>query len=222
MPLRRREGGMTLIEVLVAMAIFATILVLIVSSFRGAAQTREILRGRSDAFRQIRIALDRMGSDVSGAFASEALEQTALFCQEDEFSGKPASTLVFTAFSLPDDAGARPAAGIVKVKYFPKLSADGRFVDIYREQSDLPLIENKIPTRESRLAGSLLGFRVELFDGKTWVREWSAAGARKNALPQKIAFVLTNALGEEYRRVVPVPLGGQERHLPFSGKRSGP
>jgi general secretion pathway protein J len=222
MPPRRREDGMTLVEVLVALAIFATVLVIIMSSFRGAAQTREILRGRSDSFRQIRIALDRIGSDVSGAFASEALEQTALSCREDEFSGKPAATLIFTAFSHPDDAGVRPAAGIIKIKYFPKLSADGRFVDIYREQSDLPLIENKIPTRESRLAGRLLGFRVELFDGKTWVREWPAADARKNALPQKVAIVLTDALGEEYRRVVPVPLAGQEAHLPFSGKRSMP
>jgi len=108
----------------------------------------------------------------------------------------------------------------VKIRYFPKLGREGRFLELYREESSLPLIENKIPTREVRMADRLLGFRVEFFDGGTWTREWPPGGRKKSALPGKVAFVLTSSSGEEYRRVVPLPLSGTEAAVPFSGRRT--
>jgi hypothetical protein len=107
-----------------------------------------------------------------------------------------AATLIFTAFLLPDVTGARPPSDLVRIKYFPKVSEDGRFIELHREQSDLPLIENKIPTGESRLASRLLGFRVELFDGTAWQKEWPpSGGASKWMLPKKVSIVLTDFLG---------------------------
>jgi len=213
--------GFTLLEVLLTMAIFSVILVLLLSSFKGTELTREILSDRSRSFRQIRMGIDRIGTDLSGAFSSDGIEATALTCQEDTFSGKPAATLVFTAFVLPASGSPRPAGDIVKLKYYPKLSRDGEFLELYREESSLPLIENKIPTREVRLADRLLGFRVEFFQGGTWMKEWPPEGGKKGALPRKVAFVLTSSTGEEYRRVVSLPLSGEEAAIPYSGKRKG-
>ncbi|HSL92739.1 MAG TPA: hypothetical protein VK863_08820, partial [Candidatus Limnocylindrales bacterium] len=109
---------------------------------------------------------------------------------------------------------------LVRIKYFPKVSEDGRFIELHREQSDLPLLENKIPTGESRLASRLLGFRVELFDGTAWHREWPpSGGATKWRLPRKVSIVLTDFLGQEFRRLLPLPLAGQEASVTYSGKR---
>jgi len=217
-----RRAGFTLVEVLLALAILSTILVLLLSSFKGAEQTIEILLDRSDAFRQIRIGMDRIGTDLSGALSSQGNESTAFSCKADKFSGKPASTLVFTAFALPDTTGARPPSGLVKVRYFPKVSEDGKHIELHREQSDLPLIENRIPTNESRIASRLLGFRVELFDGKSWVQEWPpSSGGSKHLLPGKVTFVLTDHRGQEFKRSIPLRLAGQEASTLFSGKRSG-
>ncbi|NNG46819.1 MAG: hypothetical protein HKM86_06880 [Deltaproteobacteria bacterium] len=167
------------------------------------------------------MSIDRIGSDLSGAFSSAGIEATALTCQQDTFSGKPAATLVFTAFVLPESGGPRPAGDIAKIKYYPKLDRDGTFLELYREESSLPFIENKIPTREVRMADRLLGFRVEFSDGDTWKKEWPPGGRAKSKLPGKVAFILTASSGQEYRRVVSLPLSGQEASFPFSGKRTG-
>jgi len=211
--------GFTLLEVLLTLAIFSVILVLLLSSFTGTERSREILTDRSRDFRQLRMSIDRIGSDLEGAFSSADIEATALTCQEDIFSGKPAATLVFTAFVLPESGGPRPAGDIVKIRYYTKLDRDGTFLELYREESSLPLIENRIPTREVRMANRLLGFRVEFSDGDTWTKMWPPGGRSKSSLPGKIAFILTASSGQEYRRVVSLPLSGQEAYVPFSGKR---
>ncbi|MGA6993745.1 MAG: type II secretion system protein GspJ [Candidatus Deferrimicrobiaceae bacterium] len=213
--------GFTLLEVLLTLAIFSVIVVLLLSSFQGTNLAREILSDRSRDYRQLRMSIDRIGTELAGAFSSDRIEATALTCHEDTFSGKPAATLVFTAFVLPQSAGPRPSGDIVKLKYFPKLSRDGRFLELYREESSLPLIENQISTREVRMADRLLGFRVESYDGNAWSKEWPADGRKKSALPVKVAFILTSSSGEEYRRVVPLPLAGEEAAIPYSGKRKG-
>lgn len=216
--------GFTLVEILLTLAIFSVILVVLLSSFTGAERTRGILSDRSRDFRQIRMSIDRIGTDLPGAFSSDRIESTGLACHEDTFSGKPAATLIFTAFVLPEPGGPRPSGDIVKLKYYPKLSRDGRFLELYREESFLPLIENRIPTREVRMADRLLGFRVEVEDGGTWTKEWPAGNRKTGSLPGKVAFVLTSSAGVEYRRVVSIPLSGEEAAVPYSGKRkeSGP
>ena len=215
---RRRSGGFTLVEVLLALSVLSVILLLLLSAFTGAGRAREILSSRSKEFRQIRLVMDRVGTELQGAFASPYREESAFACREDQFSGKPAATLVFTAFRLPEFDGGRPPSAIVKIRYFPRLSADGSSLEIHREQSDLPFLENRITPKESLVAEGLTGFRVELYDGSAWLKEWPG-GRPKSELPRKVAFVLTGPRGETYRREVPIPLAGRGQDLGFSGRR---
>lgn len=215
----RRPGGFTLVEILLALAILSVIMVLLLGSFTGASRSLEILTERSGNFRQMRITMDRIGSDLDGAFASIGSEPTTFTCKMDQFSGKPASTLIFTSYVLPDTTGARPASDIVRIRYFPKVSEDGRSIEIHREQADLPLIENKILTVESRLATRIQGFRVELYDGTAWQTEWPKSGGNKWVLPKKVNLVITDSVGEVFHRTIPLPLAGKEGTGLYSGKR---
>jgi general secretion pathway protein J len=215
----RRRKGFTLVEILLALAIFSMILLLLLSAFTGAARTREALFSRSRDSRQIRIAIDRIGTDLQGAFSSAIREGSALAYREDTLSGNPAGTLVFTAFTLPETGTGRPPASIVKIKYFPKVGADGRSIELHREQADLPFIENRIPLREALLAEGLKGFRVEFHDGNEWHREWPASGRAKTTLPKRVAVTLTGPDGVSYRREVPIHLAGRETVLTYSGRR---
>lgn len=221
MTLSRRREGFTLVEILLALAILSVILVLLLSAFTGAARTREALTGRSRDFRQVRIAFDRIGTDLQGAFSSSIRESSALTLREDTLAGKRASTLVFTAFTLPEIDTGRPPAGVVKIKYFPKVGSDGASIELHREQADLPFLENRIPLREAILAEGLMEFRVELYDGSGWHKEWPAPGKPKTALPRKAAVTMTGPRGESYRREISMPLSGRESVLTYSGRRAG-
>ena len=198
----------------------SVILLLLLSAFTGAARVRETLSSRSRGFRQVRLVLDRVGTDLMCAFATSFREDSALSLREDQFSGMPAATLTFTAFQLPDGDGGHPPAEIVKIRYFPRIGADGVTLELHREQSDLPFIVNNNPARESVVAEGLRGFRIELYDGTTWVKEWPSGGGSKTALPKKAAVTLVDANGETYRREVPIPLAGQEGNVTWSGRRS--
>jgi len=213
-----RRGGFTLLEILLALSMLSVILLLLLSAFTGAARVRETLSSRSHEFRQIRLVLDRVGTDLMGAFAATVREESALTVSEDQLSGMPAATLVFTAFQLPDGDIGRPPAEIVKIRYFPRIGADGVTLELHREQSDLPFVGNKIPLRETQVAEGLRGFRVELYNGTAWVKEWPAGGG-KTALPKRAAVTLVGKGGETYRREVPIPLAGQEAYVTWSGRR---
>ncbi len=218
-PPTRSRRGFTLIEILLALAILSVVLLLLLSAFTGAARSREVLTERSREFRQIRLALDRIGTDLQGAFASSIRRDSALSCREDQLSGNPAATLVFTAFQLPELDGGRPPANIVKIKYFPVVGADGVSMELHREQADLPFLENKIPLREATLAVGLKGFRVEFYTGSSWVKEWPASGGTQVKLPTKMAVTLVDSRGDVYRREVLLTLAGQEGVLTYSGRR---
>jgi len=214
-----RRGGFTLLEILLALSVLSVLLLLLGSAFTGAARVRETLSSRSRGFREIRLVLDRVGTDLMGAFATSTREESALSLREDQLSGMPAATLTFTAFQLPDGDRSHPPAEIVKIRYFPRIGADGVTLELHREQSDLPFIGNKISSRESAVAEGLRGFRIELYDGTTWVKEWPSGGGSKTTLPKKAAVTLVDARGETYRREVPIPLAGQEGNVTWSGRR---
>lgn len=216
-----RREGFTLLEILLALSVLSVILLLLLSAFTGAARVRETLSSRAREFRQIRLVLDRIGTDLMCAFASSSRVESALSLREDQFSGLPAATLIFTAFQLPDGDGGHPPSEIVKIRYFPRIGADGVTLELHREQSDLPFIENKIPARESTVADGLRGFRIELYDGTTWVKEWPTGGGTKTAMPKKAAITLVDERGDTYRREVPIPLAGQEGTVTWSGRRPG-
>ncbi len=213
------RGGFTLIEVLLTLAILATLMVLLLSSFVGAERGLDILSERARMFRQVRIGMDRIATDLAGSVASSLNESTAMVCRADKFADKPASTLIFTAFILPEAQGSRPSSDLVKVRYYPKISSDGKSIELYREQADLPFIENRFATRESRLATGLKGFRVDFFDGQKWLTEWPPQGGTKTTLPKSVTIVFIDGQDREYRRTVPLPLAGRETLAISSGLR---
>lgn len=215
-----RRHGFTLVEVLLTLAVLSVVFLLLLSAFTGTGRAREVLSSRSREFRQVRLVMDRLGTELQGAIASPHREESALTCREDRFSGKPAATLVFTALREPESESGRPPSDIVKVRYFPRLSTDGTSLELHREQSDLPFLGSRIPSRDALVAEGLQGFRVELYDGTSWHRDWPPAGRPKTGLPRKLAFELTGLRGETYRREVPIPLAGQEANLILSGRRS--
>ena len=79
MPVARR--GFTLVEVLLALAVLSVVMLLLLSAFTGAGRAREVLSARSREFRQVRLVMDRLGTELQGAFSSSHRESSALTCR---------------------------------------------------------------------------------------------------------------------------------------------
>ncbi len=69
------------------------------------------------------------------------------------------------------------------------------------------------------LAEGLKGFRVELYDGTEWIKEWPAPGKAKTAMPRKAAVTLVDSRGDTFRREILLFLAGRETVLTYSGRR---
>jgi hypothetical protein len=69
------------------------------------------------------------------------------------------------------------------------------------------------------VAEKLRGFRVEVYDGTTWVTQWPAGGGANTSLPKKAAVTLVDERGNTYRREIPIYLAGQENFVTWSGRR---
>ena len=214
-----RRAGFTLIEVLLTLSILAVIMILLLSAFTGASRARSGLISRGRDTRQIMIAMERIGTELQGAFTSTKWPDSELIYREEKMVGTVAGALVFTAFQIPSIGDGYPPSSIIRVAYLSKVGEDGASIELYRRQADLPFIENQIPIREARLAEKLKGFRVEFYDGVSWQSEWPA-GRPRTSLPKRIAITIIDNRDIEYRREIPLHLSGQDSVIQ-SGSRSG-
>jgi prepilin-type N-terminal cleavage/methylation domain-containing protein len=216
---RRKQAGFTLIEILIALAIFSSILVLLASAFTGAARTRDLLEERYGQSRRKGMTLDRLGTDLAGAVSAVRLAETHMTAREDTFSGRPGATLAFTAFVPASETTDRPSSGLVKIRYYSKVSSEAGFIDVYREQSDLALIENRLPIRETCIARRIRGFKLSYDDGTAWRTDWPPSPDRKGMLPKKVAITVIDENDTGLQRTIDFPLAGREPMLLFSGNR---
>jgi len=219
MSARQSRAGFTLVEVLLTLGILSIIMLLLVSAFTGASKTRSGLISHGQDFRQVLIAMDRIGTDLQGAFSTAKQPTSAMTYKEDKLSGNQAATLAFTAFQIPSIGDSYPPTSIIRVTYFPKVGGDGASIELHRRQSDLPFIENRIPAKEALIAEKLKGFRAEFYDGNGWHKEWPA-GRSLNSLPKRVAITIIDSRGVEYRREIPLRLSGQDSIIQ-SGNRPG-
>ncbi len=93
-----RQRGMTLVEVMVAMAILAAMMMLTWQSFRSTAQAKMEADRIQDREHEIRIAMNRMVADLEGAYLS-ANEDQSLMERRTLFIGQEATPVDELRFS---------------------------------------------------------------------------------------------------------------------------
>lgn len=217
---RTDRSGFTLVEVLVALGLFAVVSTLLYGALRGISTARDIFEDRLRTDRRALLLLDRIATDLQGAVATTNGDTVGIVARDDSFGDAKASSVTFTAFTLPSTGSSRPSSGLVKRRYFPKIAEDGRRIDIHLEESELPRVTNKVPPRETRIAEGLTSFRVEWLDGDKWVGEWPPSEGKAAVLPYRARVTVVDAREERFVREVSLPLAGQEGALLNSGRRT--
>jgi general secretion pathway protein J len=232
---RTRTRAFTLIEVMVAVAILATVTTLTWGSFKQTFTTKAQVEAQAGRYRTVRLALDRLARELSMAFLSQD-EDTLQAERRTRFVGKRHSDvdeIMFSYFGhqrLYQDAN---EADTALVGYYGARDRDdSRKTNLMRRETRR-LSYYKIddqPGEADIVCDDLVRLKLDYWDArdKQWREEWvtTSADGQPDRLPSKARITLTvrDERGKEVpfqtevRIAMSEPLNNQPKNIvPSSG-----
>ena len=197
--IRRSTFGLTLIELLVAMAILVTVSASALLIFRGitkAWQTGELRTGR---YQQARLLLDLFGRELSSSVSNARYPLIGVHqggAEAPLHEGSAADELFFVG-TLPG------RAGLVERGYW---LTEGRELMCHDEEP----ADGDPATGQSEACGrDVQEFQLTYFDGTAWQDSWDArtGGAQAGLLPKAVHILITigKPRPEQFQTVVYIP-----------------
>lgn len=174
----RTEAGFTLIEVLVAMTLLATVAAMVFSSLLTTTRIVDAGRDRAAQEQTIRRVLRVMADEISLSTYAQPYPWTGI---NGTLEGQPADTLAILAMS---DGTSRATTETIRVVY----TRDGDRLMRFAKKNLYGLTDESLDQLE--LADRVRGFNLRYFDGQTrlWTDEWPAANKLPKALLLEVTF----------------------------------
>lgn len=195
----RGQRGLTLIELLIAIAILAMISVLIYSAISGMRRSKEGIERINDRYREGRLAMARIARELSSAYLSGHLPiNQALAVQKTAFigtRGTPADRVDFTSFAYRRLDKDVPESDTAEISYFGSPDPDqSDRVDLARRVSPRLDREPEKGGRVEVLATDIDLFDLEYLDPQTgqWNETWNSTQTtgQLNRLPLQVRIIL--------------------------------
>lgn len=168
--------GFTLIELMVALAIFSAMLAML---YQGLFTARRATAGFEESLtrlHEIRMTMDVMRRELEAAQASaDDKDAPGVTLVGKEFYGAPGTECSFTTFRAP-------YGGALSVVYYVSETADRRLVLYKKTAKPWKPIEDSEP---AEIIEDIDSFLIEVKDGDNWVSTWS--GATESAVRITIA-----------------------------------
>lgn len=187
---RRRSGGFTLLEILVAISIVALVLTTVYGVFTSVSRAKARLDAEGEIYQRVRVIYDRVGRELRGVCPAGGPEQKGVFRTARDADGNP---LIEFTTSATAQLGVRQT-GIALIRY---TLAEDREVPAGRvlmraEQSALVGDEVLRATGPMRLAAGIEQMQWRFRLGDQWREELDAA---RDGLPLLVELTLTMADG---------------------------
>ena len=193
---------MTLLEVLLAVGIFATMMALTWGSVSSSFRLRKASGETFERYRHVQMALDRMTRELSMAFVTNIGEPPTNDRRESTykttFDGSDRE-VTFTSFAFvrhrADQPGTDQAAFTYRVER--RRGLDGRYGSHLVRRAESPI--DATPERGGEvyvLLEDVRQVRFEYFDGAEeatgdgWNRSWDALGERESRLPARVRITI--------------------------------
>jgi type II secretion system protein J len=192
------QGGFTLIEILIATAASALILVAIYTMFSGAVRMRDrATEGSREARLRSRAASvirnDLRGGIISGGSLAATLTGSRSSA-ETQFPGY----LRFTT-TTGRDSEDEQFGDIQEVEYFVAAAsdpADRKSGVLVRAINRTLLAPVREVTREESLLGNVEALEIEFYDGSSWIDSWEV-NESDSSLPQAIRIRIRQSAPDE-------------------------
>jgi general secretion pathway protein J len=203
---QRSDGnsGFTLLEILISIVIFATLLTTIYASYTGTFRVINDTESHAEIYRTARIAMERMIEDLESVYVQKGSSYARsegdggsifqFLGEEREIIGRRADTLRFISSAHIDFSGQNPGYGAARIGYYVKESEDGEGFVLYR--SDSPLFKETDYSYEE--SGGLvlceglisLAFTYCGQDGRTSESWDSASEGLEHKIPKEVLITL--------------------------------
>ena len=174
------QGGLTLVELLVAMAILVTVSASAALMLRGITRAWRTGELRTERYQQARLLFDLLGRELSSSVANTRFPMVGLPAPEGQaLREESVSDVLFFAGILPG------RTGIVERGYW--VDDEGALICHDEEPAD-----GDYDTGSGELCGhDLAGLTFSYFDGTTWSDAWDAREAEAaGRLPKAVHVVL--------------------------------
>ncbi len=191
--------GFSLVELMIAVAITATLGAMTVGAFAQIDHASQVARAQAERYESARLALARMAREVSAAFLSDNYDHARFRERPTLFVGREDQLLLSTMAHQRLYQDARESDQAI-VEYTVESDPDGGGEQALFRREKVHLDDE--PDRGGRkdlVAAHVVGLTVAYWDQKRgdWAREWSTKSVdNANALPSRVRFTLEVKLAD--------------------------
>jgi len=213
----RENSGFTLLELMLAIAISAIVILTVNFAFFQSNRNIEAVRTQREAYETVRIVMDRMIKDLTCAYVPERQITANEFSMyrfigtksTDESNGVEMDTISFT--TTTDIGFSKVPGGVCEVDYYLKETEDQKGVfSLMRREDPTPHYGITTTGNEMEIAEGVLGMNIVYIDkANQEVNEWDLA--QRLALPKQVKVTLTMEAGKEkvnFSMTASLPLSG--------------
>ena len=164
MDVRKGPEGFTLLELLVAMAIFAAVIAMVYGAYRSTFRITGDSEGKLQTGTMARVALDRISEDLETVYTGKGGYLQGV--REENATGR-ADRLVFTSTSHLRFSGEEQSAGYALLGYSLEKDGDSGLFRLYR--ADVPALPGGEENPDEEWKGyeictGLVGFQIDYMD----------------------------------------------------------
>ena len=196
---RRATSGFTMIEVMLALAIFAFITTIMWGSFSQTANSKRAIQSEQERTHSVRVALMRMAREIEMAFLSDS-ENTAITHRRTQFvasSRVDVDELTFSSFAHQRLRAGAAEGDTALITYFGARDPDDRrILNLMRRETRRLQAEDPrtLPGEAYILCPDVARVKFAFFDHRKreWATDWNTVDASGTAyLPTHVRITLT-------------------------------
>ena len=169
-----RQGGFTLIEILISISIVAITLATVYGVFSSVSSAKDRLEQDSETYHKARVIFDRFGRELHGAYLSSANKDSILTGEKDNLDNF-AFEISTTAASPLSSTGTGYA--LITYTVVEDNEADDDSKVLLRTEKPLLSEQETSSLRTMRLAPGINYFNMRFYDGDSWQDSWDSSSA---------------------------------------------